>query len=80
MYVPDFLVTYRTKDNTVRAELIEIKPRNQSLIEGRMNERQRAVVAVNYAKWDSAVKWCKKHGLIFRVINESDMFHQGKGR
>jgi hypothetical protein len=33
MYVPDFLVTYRNRDNTVRAELIEIKPKSQSIIE-----------------------------------------------
>ena len=25
-YVPDFLITYKTRDNTLRAELIEIKP------------------------------------------------------
>ena len=33
MYVPDFFVTYRGRDNTTRAELIEIKPKKQSLIE-----------------------------------------------
>ncbi len=76
-YVPDFLVTYRTRDNTVRAELIEIKPKKQSVIESRMSSRDRAVVAVNYAKWDAAQKWCRRNGLTFRVITESDMFHNG---
>jgi hypothetical protein len=79
-YVPDFLITYRNKDNQVRAELIEIKPRNQSLIEGKMSDRNRAVVAINHAKWAAAQKWCKNQGLIFRVINETEMFHQGKKR
>jgi hypothetical protein len=76
-YVPDFLVTYRTRDNTVRAELIEIKPKKQSVIESKMSSRDRAVVAVNYAKWDAAQKWCRRNGLTFRVITESDMFHNG---
>jgi hypothetical protein len=76
-YVPDFLVTYRTRDNTVRAELIEIKPKKQSVIESRMSSRDRAVVAVNYAKWDAAQKWCRRNGLTFRVITENDMFHNG---
>jgi TnsA endonuclease N terminal len=78
IYVPDFLITYRTANNTTRAELIEIKPRNQSLIEGKMNPNQRATVAVNYAKWDAATKWAKRQGLTFRVINEGDMFRNGK--
>lgn len=76
-YVPDFLITYRTKDNTVRAELIEIKPKKQSVIESKMSSRDRAVVAINYAKWDAATKWARRHGLTFRVITESDMFHTG---
>ena len=73
-YVPDIFMTYRTKNNRICAEIIEIKPRKQSLIEGRMSDRDRAVVAVNHAKWDQAVKWCKKNGLVFRVITEDDMF------
>jgi hypothetical protein len=78
MYVPDFLVTYRGPNNTVKAELIEIKPKKQSLIESRMSDRDRAIVAVNYAKWDVATKWAKRNGLIFRVITEDDIFHQGR--
>ena len=77
-YIPDFLVSYRTKDNTMRAELIEIKPKKQSVVESKMNSRDRAVVAVNYAKWDQAMKWCKHNSLSFRVITELDMFHNGR--
>ena len=77
-YIPDFLITYRNRDNTVRAELIEIKPKSQSVIESKMNSRDRAVVAINYAKWDAATKWARKNGLSFRVITESDMFHNGR--
>lgn len=77
-YVPDFLITYRTRDNTVRAELIEIKPKKQSVVESRMSSRDRAVVAINYAKWDAATKWARRNGLMFRVITENDMFHNGR--
>lgn len=76
-YVPDFFVTYRSRDNQTRAELIEIKPKKQSLIESKMTDRDRAVVAVNYAKWDAATKWARRQGLTFRVINEDMIFHQG---
>jgi hypothetical protein len=77
IYVPDFFITYRTKDNTVRAELIEIKPKKQSVIESKQSARDRAAVAVNYAKWDAATKWAKKQGVVFRVINEDQIFHKG---
>jgi hypothetical protein len=77
-YIPDFLITYRNRDNTVRAELIEIKPKSQSVIESKMNSRDRAVVAINYAKWDAATKWARKNGLSFRVITENDMFANGR--
>lgn len=78
VYIPDFLVTYRNRNNTVRAELIEIKPKKQSLIESKASARDRAIVAINYAKWDAATKWAKRNGLTFRVITEDDIFRSGK--
>jgi hypothetical protein len=77
IYVPDFLITYKNRNNQMIAEVIEIKPKKQSVVESKMKANERAVVAVNYAKWDQAVKWCKKQGLIFRVITEDDMFRNG---
>lgn len=78
MYVPDFIVTYRGPKETVRAELIEIKPKKQSLIESKMKDKDKAIVALNYAKWHAATLWAKQNGLTFRVITEADIFHQGK--
>ena len=77
-YIPDFLITYRTRNNTVKAELIEIKPKGQSLVSEGQKPRDRAVVAVNYAKWDAATKWAQRNGLVFRVITEDQMFHNGR--
>jgi len=77
-YIPDFLITYRTRDNTIKAELIEIKPKKQSVIESKMSNRDRAVVAINYSKWDAATKWARRNGLTFRVINETQMFANGR--
>lgn len=76
-YIPDFLITYRTKDNQMKAEVIEIKPKKQSVLESKASARDRAVVAVNYAKWDAATKWCRRQGLIFRVVTEDDIFRNG---
>lgn len=77
-YIPDFLITYRTKNNTMRAELIEIKPKGQSALKEGMNSKERAIVAINYAKWDAATKWARRQGITFRVITEDQMFHNGR--
>lgn len=77
IYVPDFIITYRNKSNQLRAELIEIKPKKQSVVESKMSAKDRAIVAVNYAKWDAATKWAKRNGLTFRVITEHDIFRNG---
>jgi hypothetical protein len=80
IYVPDFFITYQDKAGTTHAEVIEIKPKKQSLIESKASSRDRAVVAVNYAKWQAASKFCQRAGLGFRVVTEEDLWHQGGKR
>lgn len=77
VYVPDFLITYRNRDGLVRGELIEIKPRSQSVMLERQSQRDRAALVINHAKWDQAVRWARQHGLQFRVINEEHIFKNG---
>jgi hypothetical protein len=80
-YIPDFFVLYENKYGKKCAEVVEIKPKKQSLIESRVaSARDRAIVAVNHAKWAAAMAYCKQQGLIFRVITENDLFYQGKKR
>ena len=76
-YVPDVFMRYRTKNNKICTEIIEIKPRKQSMIEGKMSERDRMVVAVNHAKWQAAQAWCKQANIVFRVLNEDSLFRNG---
>ena len=62
----------------MKAELIEIKPKKQSVIESKMSSKDRAIVAINYAKWHQATLWARNNGLTFRVITENDMFANGR--
>ena len=50
------------------------------MLESKASTRDRAIVAVNYAKWAAAQAWCKRNGLTFRVITEDDIFRQGGKR
>jgi hypothetical protein len=75
MYIPDFFVVYQNKFGKAIAEVVEIKPKKQSLIESRTaSARDRAV---NHAKWQAATAYCKMQGFSFRVITEDDLFRNG---
>jgi hypothetical protein len=77
-YIPDFFVVYQNKHGKQIAEVVEIKPKKQSLIESRVaSARDRAVVAINHAKWIAASAYCKQNGFTFRVVTEDDLFCNG---
>lgn len=77
-YVPDFFVLYQDKNGRKRAEIIEVKPRAQTTMENAKSTRDKASVAVNHAKWAAANAWCQQNGMIFRVVNEFDIYHSGR--
>ena len=80
-YIPDFFIVYQDKFGKTNAELIEIKPKAQSIITEKVqNARQQAVVAINHAKWHSAKAFCKAQGMKFRVVTEDDLFYNGRSK
>jgi hypothetical protein len=76
-YIPDIFLRYQDQRGQVHTEIIEIKPRKQSMIEGKMSERDRMVVAINHAKWSAARAWCQRANIEFRVLTEDSLFHRG---
>ena len=81
IYVPDFFIVYRDKKSGKHAEVVEVKPSNQQLREkvGKSRYNQEQYIK-NLAKWEAANAWCKQQGLKFRIVNEEDIFHNGKKR
>lgn len=75
VYIPDFFIQYIDKPGNMHVELIEVKPRNQTMKEhvGR-NKHNQIEYARNMSKWQAATAWCRKQGIKFRVINEQDLF------
>jgi len=79
IYIPDFFVVYENKHKLRVAEVVEIKPKKQSLIESKAaSAKDKMIVAINHVKWAAAMAYCKQQGFIFRVINEDMIFHSGK--
>jgi|TARA_R110000823_G_scaffold275688_1_gene394378 hypothetical protein len=80
-YIPDFFIVYQDKSGLVKAEIIEIKPKKQSIIESKVTSaKNRVIVAINHAKWKSANAYAKAQGLTFRVITEDDLFYNGRSK
>ena len=81
IYVPDFFVVYVDRNGKKHAELIEVKPLSQTKLEnvGKSLYNQQQYIK-NMAKWEAAAAWCKQQGVRFRIVNESDIFHQGTKR
>lgn len=79
VYIPDFFVVYENRNKQKIAEVVEIKPKKQSLIESKVaNAKDRMVVALNHAKWQAAMAYCKRFGYTFRVVTEDDLFYNGR--
>ena len=78
IYVPDFFVVYVDKNGSKHAEVVEVKPANQTFREavGKSAARQAEYVK-NMAKWEAANAWCKQQGIKFRIVSENDLFHNG---
>ena len=66
--VPVGVVRMPKLDDKIRKSLIESKV---------ASAKDRAVVAVNHAKWAAAMAYCKAQGFTFRVITEDDLFRNG---
>ena len=81
IYVPDFFIVYQDKSGKKNAEVVEVKPKNQTMRENvgksRFNQEQ---YIKNMAKWEAASAWCKQKKVRFRIVNEDDIFHTGSKR
>jgi len=78
IYVPDFFIVYVDNQGKKHGELIEIKPSRQSTFESAKSQQDKAAVVLNTCKWQAAHAFCQRQGIRFRVVNEQDIFHNGK--
>ena len=80
VYVPDFLIVYIDKNQQRHAEVVEIKPSKETTMETAKSTRDKAAVVLNMAKWAAARAFCQQQGLVFRVVNEQDIYQGTKRR
>lgn len=76
-YFPDYWVEYRTADNKLVQEILEVKPKDQttrSKRRGKYRLHEDYTYAVNMAKWEAAKRFCDSIGINFRIITERSIF------
>ncbi len=74
VYVPDFTALYKDKTGKLRAEILEVKPKRETLLSEAKTKRDKAALQVNAIKWKAAKDFADKHGMFFRVLNEDHIF------
>lgn len=79
-YIPDFLVVFVDKAGKKRAEVIEVKPAKEAMVERAKSKKDKLVLAVNQAKWKAAIEWCHKNGMTFKVLTEEQLFANPKNK
>lgn len=75
-YFPDFIIKYRNTKGEIITEVIEIKPKKQSVVTKKTSTYDKLHLIVNHAKWQAAVAVCESHGIKFRVVTEDELFRK----
>ena len=85
-YYPDFLIKVKEADGKFKKYVIEIKPKKQTIKpKMKTDSRKRPRMtksfakelenyAVNLAKWNAAIEFCKDNSLEFKIITEDILY------
>lgn len=79
-YFPDFIVKMKTRNGVVKM-MLEVKPYSQTQ-EPKKTPRKREKTFLlevetytkNQAKWKAAEAFCRKNGMVFKIITEKEIF------
>jgi hypothetical protein len=73
-YVPDFMILYQDKNGKKRAEIVEVKPAKEAMVENAKSKRDKVSLILNTAKWAAAMSYCRKNGMTFRILTENNIY------
>jgi len=80
-YFPDFLIKVQDKEGKEAVYCVEVKPYKEIITPKNSNRKSEktkihevATYITNTAKWKAADDYCKKRGIIFRIITEKELF------
>ena len=78
-YFPDFYVKVKTKQNTIKKLVVEVKPKAQTRPPRTPKRKTKKYItevrnyAINDAKWKNAIEYCKDRNMEFIIITEDEL-------
>ncbi len=78
-YFPDFYVKVKTKQNTIKKWVVEVKPKIQTRPPKTPKRKTKKYVtevrnwAINDAKWKNAIEYCNDRNMEFIIITEDEL-------
>ena len=78
-YFPDFYVKVKTKQNTIKKWVVEVKPKIQTRQPKTPKRKTKKYInevrnwAVNDAKWKNAIEYCNDRNMEFILITEDEL-------
>ena len=78
-YFPDFYVKVKTKQNTIKKWVVEVKPKAQTRPPRTPRRKTKKYItevrnyAINDAKWKNAIEFCKDRNMEFIIITEDEL-------
>lgn len=78
-YFPDFKVKIKKADGKIVTQVIEIKPRGQTVRPNKPPRMTRRYIneayayAKNTSKWEYAREWCADRGYEFKILTEKEL-------
>ena len=78
-YFPDFYVKVKTKQNTIKKWVVEVKPKAQTRPPRTPKRKTKKYItevrnyAINDAKWENAIEYCKDRNMEFIIITEDEL-------
>lgn len=72
-YVPDAYIEFIDKNKCLKKMLIEIKPMGHSRLRESTNGYDKLQFVINQFKWASAIDFCKKRNIEFKVLTEHEL-------
>ena len=78
-YFPDFYVKVKTKQNTIKKWVVDVKPKSQTRPPRTPKRKTKKYVtevrnyAINDAKWKNAIEFCKDRNMEFIIITEDEL-------
>lgn len=74
IYLPDLYVEIKDKKGKIHKYMYEIKPAKEAFTTRAKTKYDKICLIVNICKWKAAQEFCKRYGIIFKILTEEQLF------